>query len=143
MGSSVAAIDGADVVCAATSSPTPELDGNSLMSGAHVNGVGSFRSDMRELDERTIARANCIVVDQREAALAEAGELASAVAAGVTQPEDWVELGQLVAEQSGGRVGSQNISVFKSVGHAAQDLFAARRAIANADRLGLGQSVDV
>jgi len=141
--SSDAAVAGADIVCAATSSSEPVLDGERLRAGAHINGVGSFRRDMRELDARTIARAARIVVDSRDSALDEAGELIAASDAGITDPVDWVELGELIADPSRGRGSADEITVFKSVGHAVQDLFAAHRALDNAERLGLGQQIEL
>ncbi|MFN3242237.1 MAG: ornithine cyclodeaminase family protein [Planctomycetota bacterium] len=134
-------IDGADVVSVATSSTTPVLDGRRLLRGAHVNGVGSFRLAMRELDEHTIRRAGRIVVDLRASALHEAGELVAARDAGITRAEDWVELGALLAEPALGRADGHDVTVFKSVGHAVQDLFAARAAIDRAEALGVGQTI--
>jgi ornithine cyclodeaminase/alanine dehydrogenase-like protein (mu-crystallin family) len=98
---------------------------------------------MRELDQQAIARCARIVVDLRESALDEAGELVAAQAAGVTSSDRWVELCELLADPSLGRVRSDDITFFKSVGHAVQDLFAARRAVENAERLGLGQVVEL
>lgn len=141
--SSDAAVDGADVVSAATSSRTPVLDGRRLQKGTHVNGVGSYRLDMQELDEHTVARAGRIVVDLRESALHEAGELVAARDAGRTRAEDWVELGELLGDPSRGRSPEHEVTLFKSVGHAVQDLFAARAAVDHADCLGLGQAIDL
>jgi ornithine cyclodeaminase/alanine dehydrogenase-like protein (mu-crystallin family) len=141
--SSREAVTDADVVIAATSSREPVLAGDHLKPGAHISGVGSFRLDMRELDQRAIARCARIVVDLRESALEEAGELVAAQSAGVTSSERWVELSELLADPSLGRAQPDDITFFKSVGHAVQDLFAARRAIANAERLGLGQVVEL
>jgi len=141
--SSAEAVTGADVISAATSSATPVLDGDLIKSGAHINGVGSFRLDMRELDERTIARAAPVVVDLRESALHEAGELVAARDAGVTRPSDWIELGELVRDPSRGRASEDEVTLFKSVGHAVQDLYAARAAIDEAGRRGLGQLLEL
>lgn len=137
------AVAGADVVSAATSSSQPVLDGDTLSPGAHVNGVGSYRLDMRELDERTIARAARVVVDLRESALHEAGELVAARDAGVCAPSQWIELGTLVHRPSLGHRDPGDITVFKSVGHAVQDLYAARAAVDAAERLGLGRQVSI
>jgi ornithine cyclodeaminase/alanine dehydrogenase-like protein (mu-crystallin family) len=141
--SSKEAVADADVITAATSSREPVLAGAHIKPGAHISGVGSFRLDMRELDQQAIARCARIVVDLRESALDEAGELVAAQAAGVTSSDRWVELCELLADPSLGRVRSDDITFFKSVGHAVQDLFAARRAVENAERLGLGQVVEL
>jgi len=108
-----------------------------------VNGVGSYRLDMREIDERTIARAARVVVDLRESALHEAGELVAARDAGVCDPSQWIELGALVHQPSLGRRDPSDITLFKSVGHAVQDLYAARAAVDAAERLGLGQQLTI
>ncbi|MEC8252591.1 MAG: ornithine cyclodeaminase family protein [Planctomycetota bacterium] len=138
-----AAVQGADVVSAATSASSPVFDGGALAAGAHVNGVGSYRLDMRELDQRAIERAGRVVVDLRASALEEAGELVAARDAGVTSPSDWIELGELVRDPSHGRASEDEVTLFKSVGHAAQDLYAARAAIDEAERRGLGQLLEL
>lgn len=137
------AIEDADVISAATSATEPVFDGAALRAGAHVNGVGSFRLTMRELDEATIERADRIVVDLRESAIHEAGELVAAEAAGVTSSTDWLELGDLLHDPARGRSGPEQITVFKSVGHAVQDLFAAPAAIDRAERLDIGQTLEL
>src|SRR5262249_56091603 len=83
------AVRGADIVIAATTSCTPVFDGADLRPGTHVTGVGSYTPQMREVDEATVRRSR-VVVDSREAALAEAGDL---IQAGVT---DVVEIGDIV-----------------------------------------------
>ena len=98
---------------------------------------------MREIDERTIARAARVVVDLRESALHEAGELVAARDAGVSEPSQWIELGALVHQPSLGRHDPGDITLFKSVGHAVQDLYAARAAVDAAERLGLGQQLTI
>jgi ornithine cyclodeaminase len=137
------AVADADVITAATSSREPALAGEHLKPSAHISGVGSFRLDMCELDEQAIRRCNRIVVDLRESALHEAGELVAAQAAGATSSDRWVELSELLSDPTLGRARANDITFFKSVGHAVQDLFAARRAVANAERLGLGQVVEL
>jgi len=139
--SSAEAVREADVICAATTSSTPVFDGHLLKPGAHVNGVGSFTLQMRELDETTIARSR-IFIDSREAALAEAGELVAALKAGQTRVEDWTELGLVAAGQKPGRQLPDEITCFKSVGVAVQDVAALGRALAEAKRLGLGKEVE-
>ena len=135
------AVRGADIICAATSSATPVLDGSWLKPGAHVNGIGSYTLDMQEVDAATVARAR-IFVDSRAAALAEAGDLVIPMRAGQTRSEDWVELGEVAAGLKPGRRSPQEVTLFKSVGVAAQDVAAASRALAEARRLGLGAQVE-
>src|SRR5262245_51247017 len=73
------AVHEAQVICAATTSSTPVFDGADLSSGAHVNGVGSYKPEMQEIDCVTLRRASKIVIDAREGALAEAGDLLVAI----------------------------------------------------------------
>ena len=141
VGSPAAAVRGADIVSVATNSLGPVFHGADLAPGAHVNGVGSFKPSMRELDETTIRRAGRIVVDLRDSARHEAGELIAAHAAGVTHSCDWLELGTLLSDPDLSRHDPYAITLFKSVGHAVQDLYAARCALDRAHRLGLGQAL--
>ena len=96
------AVEGADVICTATTSTTPVFDGRKLKPGAHVSGVGSFTLEMQEVDAFTVSRAR-IFIDSREPALAEAGDLVIPLRAGQTRLEDWTELGAVVAGLQPGR----------------------------------------
>lgn len=129
---------GADIVVCATSSATPVFDAALLADGVHVTGVGSFRPEMREIPPEALRGAR-VVVDQREAALAESGEIVAAVRAGYLSPADLVEIG----EPSARRASPTERTVFKSVGNAIQDLVVASRIVRNAERLGLGTLVDL
>ncbi len=129
-----AALEGADLVVTATSSPTPVFDGRGLAAGAHVTAVGSYRPTMRELDDSTLHGAR-VFVDQREAALAEAGELQGLGAGDVT------EIGEVLAGRSPGRRERSERTIFKSVGNAIQDLVVASRVYERARALGLGEDV--
>jgi ornithine cyclodeaminase/alanine dehydrogenase-like protein (mu-crystallin family) len=140
-GSANAAVDGADVIGTATTSATPVFDGGLLKPGAHVSGVGSYTLEMQEVDAVTVSRAR-IFIDSREPALAEAGDLVIPLRAGLTRAEDWTELGEVVAGLKPGRQSPDDITFFKSVGNAAQDIAAAGKALAEARRLGLGQEVE-
>jgi ornithine cyclodeaminase len=126
------AVAGADLVCTCTTSPVPVFDGGLLSDGVHVNAVGSYQPTTRELDDRTLARAR-IVVETREAALAEAGDLVIPLASGVIGRAAVVaDLGEVV-RGAGARRGPADVTVFKSVGVAFEDLAVARAAV---DRLG-------
>ncbi len=131
----------ADVLCTATNARAPLFDGDRLPAGIHVNAVGSFTPEMRELDATTIRRAK-IFIDAVEAALEEAGELIAARDAGVTDTAAWTELGR-VATGAPGRTDPQEITLFKSVGHAVQDVTAASRAVAEARARGLGRTIEI
>lgn len=138
--SAEAAVEGAQVVCAATNSPTPVFDGRFLDPGTHVNAIGTFTLDRREVDLVTVERAT-VFVDQVEAALSEAGELAAAIDAGITSPDDWTEIGDVAAGRAPGRSRVDEITFFKSVGHAVQDVVAASRLMRRAAESGLAVSV--
>lgn len=136
------AVAGADVICTATTATEPVIRGEDLSVGAHLNGVGSFTPSMREVDGVAISRAR-IVVDSREAAGAEAGELIRAMADGLTRSEDWAELGEIVNGARPGRESDSELTFFKSVGLAVQDVAAAALAFARAAELGLGSEIDL
>jgi ornithine cyclodeaminase len=133
----------ADVVCAATTSRTPVFDGRMLRSGTHVNAVGSYTPGMQELDAESVRRAR-VVVDSRAGCAGEAGDLIVAMGEGaVGGPETWVEVGEIAAGLAPGRRTSDEVTLYKSVGNAAQDVAVGLLALRQAERLGLGQSVDL
>jgi ornithine cyclodeaminase/alanine dehydrogenase-like protein (mu-crystallin family) len=136
------AVDGAHVISSATNSPTPVFDGRRLASGVHLNAIGTFTLDRREVDLVTVERAT-VFVDLVEAALEEAGELVAGIEAGVTRSEDWTEIGDVVAERSPGRTRVDQITFFKSVGHAAQDVVTASRVMKRAVETGLARTVEL
>ena len=113
-----------------------------VSDGAHINGVGSFTPAMCEVDGATIARAR-VVVDSRDSALAEAGELILAADEGLTGVEHWAELGEVVSGHRPGRRSDTEVTFFKSVGLAAQDIAAAALAFTRSAELGLGIEVDL
>jgi ornithine cyclodeaminase/alanine dehydrogenase-like protein (mu-crystallin family) len=115
--SSEAAVDGADVVSCATDAVSPVVDAASIDGRVHVNAVGSFRPEMRELPLELLRKAELVAIDQMDAALAEAGELIAAVGEDPAFAERLVELGVLVADPPL----PQGVTVFKSVGIAMQD----------------------
>jgi ornithine cyclodeaminase len=134
------AVVGADVVCTATPARFPLLVGAHGWPGLHVNAVGSFTPEMREIEADLMAAAR-VVVDQKEAALAEAGEIAEAIAVGAMGPDEIVELGAVLRGKVEGRTSSDDITIFKSVGLAVQDLVAGSVAVETARARGLGTPV--
>jgi ornithine cyclodeaminase len=138
------AIRGADVVIAATNSSTPVFNGHDLAPGVHVNAIGSFRPDMQEVDEITVRRAK-VVVDQREAALSESGDLVIPIQKGIiTRQHVHAELGEIIGGAKCGRESDEEITLFKSVGNAAQDVAVARAVlqVAEAQKMGARVSLD-
>jgi ornithine cyclodeaminase len=134
------AVDGADIVMAATSACEPLFEASLLAEGAHLGSVGSFRPQMIEVDPALAARAR-IFVDDRDAALAEAGELIAAIERGITTPDEWTLLGDVARGVAEGRATPEDRTWFKSVGLAVQDVSAASAAISAARQAGLGQVV--
>lgn len=133
----------ADVVCTATASPTPLFDDAALRLGTHINGIGSYKPTMAEVPAATVARAR-VVVDQRQTAWAEAGDLALPRAAGLISEDHLAgEIGAVAAGAIPGRTGPAEITFFKSVGNAAQDVAVASLALARAVALGLGSEVQL
>ncbi|WP_424810463.1 ornithine cyclodeaminase family protein [Roseococcus sp. YIM B11640] len=116
---------GFDIVSSATLSREPLIHGASLSPGMHVDLVGAFRADMREADGAALARALC-VVDTRIGALAEAGDIVQAIAEGhVTADDIACDLAELCRGQHPGRTSEAQVTLFKSVGWAGEDLAAA------------------
>ena len=135
------AVEGADVVCTATSSSDPVFDGSWLKPGAHVNAIGTYTLDRRELDVETIRRAR-VFVDLVEAALEEAGELVYAAGEGVTDPADWTEIGDVAAGRVAGRRDPTDVTVFKTVGHAVQDTVTAALLLGAARSSGTAREIE-
>jgi len=132
------ALAGADVVCTATTATEPVFADGDIAPGTHINAVGVFDRLYAEIPPKTVARSR-VFVDHPEAALEEAGDLLRPVAAGLIGHDHFrVELGDVLSGRAAGRTGPDEITLFKSVGSAAQDLYAAAQAVANARRLGLG-----
>lgn len=139
--SSAQALKGADVICTATTSATPVFADHELGVGVHINAIGSYKPHMREIPPETVVRS-MVVVDQVDAAWEEAGDLILPLQAGLIQADHIrAELGEIVAGTKLGRTHPDTITFFKSVGIAIQDLAAASRVLANAERLGLGTEV--
>jgi ornithine cyclodeaminase len=118
----------ADVLCCCTTSTRPLFDGRLLRPGTHLNLVGAFRPDTREVDDVTIERAR-VVVDTYEGALAEAGDLLMPLASGViARSHILADLHELVSGKTRVRTADDDITVFKSVGCALEDLVVAQLA---------------
>jgi ornithine cyclodeaminase len=137
------AVRQADIICTATSSATPVFDDADVRDGTHINAVGAFTHEMQEVPSATVARAR-VVVDNFEAAYAEAGDLVNPVEEGlVTASHFRRELGHVVAGTEIGRENDAQITFFKSVGNAVQDLVVARMAVDRARERGLGVEIDL
>jgi len=136
------AVRGADIVCTVTSSREPVVHGAWLSPGAHVNAVGSSVATARELDSEAVAKAR-LFVDHRPSALEEAGDFLLARAEGAVGDDHIAgELGQLVTGQVPGRQSSSEITLFKSVGLAIEDVAAAHHIYSKARGAGIGKFVE-
>jgi ornithine cyclodeaminase/alanine dehydrogenase-like protein (mu-crystallin family) len=114
----------ADLVCTCTTSPRPLFDGAMLQPGTHVTAVGAYQPHTRELDDTTVTRGR-LVVEDRAAALAEAGELCLPIAAGLLRESDIVADLSELCRGAVVRRDADDITVFKSVGLAVEDLVVA------------------
>jgi ornithine cyclodeaminase/alanine dehydrogenase-like protein (mu-crystallin family) len=139
------ALNQADIVIAATTSPTPVFADTDLTAGVHINGVGSYKPELREIPGETVARAR-VVVDSRPSALAEAGDLLIPMQTGQFEATQiYAELGEICAGLKPGRSGlaDTEITFFKSVGNAVQDVALARYLYNKAQATGLGQLIEL
>jgi ornithine cyclodeaminase len=136
-----AAVDGADLICTTTATREPILEGAWLAPGAHINAVGACFAATRELDTAAVARSR-LVVDRRESTLAESGDFLLARADGaITDDHILGELGDLLLGRFTGRRSSDEVTLFKSLGIAVEDLAAAHHVYSQAVARGGGVSV--
>lgn len=138
-----AAVREADVVCTVTASREPILRGGWLRPGAHVNAVGSSIPSARELDTETVRRAR-VFVDRRESAMNEAGDLIIPMKEGAISADHIAgELGELILGKVRGREDDKQVTLFKSLGLAVEDLACAVYLHDRAVREGVGVSVEL
>ena len=137
------ALQCADIVCTATVSSTPVFADAEIAPGVHINAVGSYKPDVQEIPEKTVLRS-LLVVDHRESALQEAGDLLIPIKRGYMQETHiHAELGEIIAGEVIGRTSDQDVTLFKSVGIAVQDLAAATRVLEQAEIQGFGKMVQL
>ncbi|MCW5943715.1 MAG: hypothetical protein KIS66_15900 [Fimbriimonadaceae bacterium] len=133
----------ADIICTATNAIEPLFDGSLISPGTHINAIGAFRADMRELDSLTICSSR-VYVDHTESAIRGAGDLIIPVQQGEFE---WSllagELGDLVIGKKAGRVSDKEVTVFKAVGVAVQDTVVGGIVYDKAIELGLGLEVEL
>ena len=137
------AVRDADVICTATTSSTPVFSDADLKPGVHINGIGAYTPEMQEIPAETVVRAR-VIVDSRSASLAEAGDLIVPLQSGLIS-EDSIhgEIGEVAAGQIPGRVSDEEVTFFKSVGVAVQDVAVADLILRRAESLGLGTEVSL
>lgn len=129
-----------DVICTCTTSSTPLFDGKLLRRGSHLNLVGAFRPETREVDDETVMRSR-LVVDTYEGAMAEAGDILMPLASGrIERSHVGADLHEIASGKKAGRTRADEITLFKSVGCALEDLVAAKLVVEAALESGLGRS---
>ena len=142
-GSVEEAVMGADLICTCTASREPILNGAWVAAGAHVNAVGASQAGAAEVDRGLLLRSR-FVVDFRPSAEAEAGEYLMAKAAGALDASHIVaELGEIAGGNKPGRTGADEVTLFKSLGIAAEDVAVARFLLDRAQAAGVGQLVEL
>jgi len=136
---------GADIVNLITPSDTPLFDGTWLVAGQHINAAGSNEFNRREVDLETIKRSDVIVVDSREVAQAESGDLLPAIDAGIVQWEHLTSLADVVAGFRIGRSDPRQVTLFESHGMCIEDLYVAKHVLdeARMRNIGIDLPIDV
>jgi alanine dehydrogenase len=133
------AVSDADIVVTATTSTAPVLSGEWLRPGTHVNAIGANYEHRRELDLKAVERANVIATDDVEQVRYESSDLVQAVEHDLLNWEKVASLGDIVAGRLGGRKSEHDITLFKSLGVAMEDVAFAIRAYDKATEQGVGQ----
>jgi ornithine cyclodeaminase/alanine dehydrogenase len=133
----------ADIVCTATSSPTPIFDGGKVRPGTHINGIGSHTPNARELDTQTLKRSR-LVGDSREACFKEAGDIMIPLSEGaIAEGHFYAELGEVIVGKKAGRESDDEITLFKSNGLAIQDAATAKLVYDKAVATGTGTEAEI
>lgn len=133
----------ADLIVTVTTAKEPILRAEWLKPGAHINAVGSHRPDLREIDGATLARAK-IIVDSRDAIMAECGDILLALKENsIAEDAIHAEIGEVLAGTKTGRSNTSEITLYKSVGIAIQDVAAANLVYCKALEKGIGTLVEI
>jgi ornithine cyclodeaminase len=135
------AVLGADIICTTTSSREPVLLGDWISPGAHINAVGSSVSTSREIDSATMSAAT-LFVDRRESTVNESGDYLMAMREGAIKPAIRAEIGEILIGTAKGRTAREEITLFKSLGIAIEDLASAQFLFDKAKAAGAGTWVD-
>jgi len=136
-------VEKSDIIVTVSTSKTPVFDGRLLRPGTHLNVFGAFRPTDREVDDATV-KTSRVFVDQKEAALQEAGDLTIPLKAGIiAEHHILAELGEIVTKAKPGRTSDRDITLFKSVGLGIQDCAITCLAYKNARKQRVGLEVDL
>ncbi len=131
-----------DIIITATTSREPVLNGHWIAEGTHVNAIGSNFLGKAELDAVAVRRCDSIVVDSKDQARLEAGDFTQALEEGSIHWADIHELGQVIVGRYTGRAHAQDVTLFKSLGIAIEDVAVAVRVVEKARAAGIGRMVD-
>ncbi|MBI3980007.1 MAG: ornithine cyclodeaminase family protein [Chloroflexi bacterium] len=135
------AVRGADLICTTSVSRTPIVEGKWVQPGAHINGVGSYSLDTREIDSDAVAMAK-VVVDSRDAVLKECGDIMIPVQEGRITIDHLVgEIGEVIAGAKPGRTSAEEVTIYKSLGVGIQDVATAHMVYHKALKLGMGTQI--
>ena len=137
------AVRDAEIVVTATDAREPVVSGEWLKEGTHVNAMGSNRADTRELDDAVVVRSTRILCDSLEQARIEAGDLVIPVSKGLLAWDRVHELGELVAGRADGRAGADEITLFKSLGIALEDVAVGSFVFEKARKEGVGTEMRI
>jgi ornithine cyclodeaminase len=137
------AVRHADMVVAATTSPTPVIAGAWLAPGTFVAAAGAHQPTTREVDSATLQRASKRVIDSRTDCLDQAGDFVIPIAEGVIGREQVSELAEVTTGEKPARERDDEITVYKSIGVPIQDLVTAQAIVQRAAQLGLGTEIDI
>ena len=133
----------ADIICTASSSPTPVFDGKYVKEGTHINGIGSHTPGARELDTEIIKRSK-FIGDSKTACFNEAGDIMIPLKEGAIDESHFhAELGEVITGRKPGRETEKEITLFKSNGLAIQDAAAAKLVYDKAIEKGVGQEISL
>jgi len=133
----------ADIICTATTSSSPLFGDEDIVDGTHINAIGSYKPDVREVPSATVKRA-MVVVDSKESSLKEAGDIIIPIKEGIiTDQHIYAELGEIINGKDNPRINDNEITLFKSVGNAVQDLSSAMYIFNKAKDLGLGEEINL
>jgi ornithine cyclodeaminase len=136
------AVAGADLICTTTAAREPILKGEWLAPGVHLNVVGSSRSSAAEIDTPAVVKAR-FFVDRRDSTVHEGGEYLTALKAGAITPEHILaEIGEVANASKSGRLSPLDVTLYKSLGIAPQDLASAHYIWRKARDAGVGQVID-
>ncbi len=143
MSSARQAVEAADVVITATTSPDPVINGAWLSPGCHINAIGSNWAERRELDSMAVQRSALVVTDSIEQARAEAGDLIAPIEEGLFEWDRVFELADIVSQEALARESPAEITLYKSLGIALEDVATAAHVYHLARKQNIGEEIDI